>query len=207
MDFFTLAITVLLAELLAVMSPGPDFFLTIKNSLSQPKKIAIFTALGIGLGIGVHVTYSLLGLAVIISQSILIFNIIKFLGAGYLIWLGWKCLSSNQNKINFHQTKIPQLTSWQAFKMGFLTNALNPKATLFFLGLFTLVIDPQTPMWMQISLGGAMMFQTFLWFTLVSLLFSHQKIQHFYQTSRKYFDGFFGGLLILLGLKVALSSK
>src|SRR5579871_852922 len=85
-------ITVASLHLLAVMSPGPDFVLISRNSLVYSRKTGIYSALGLALGISVHITYSLIGIGYIISKSILIFSTIKFLGAGYLIYIGYKSL-------------------------------------------------------------------------------------------------------------------
>ncbi len=77
-------------HILGAASPGPDLALVLKNSLESGRKAGIYSALGIALGIAVHVSYSVLGLAVLISKSILLFNIIKLIGAAYLIYIGSK---------------------------------------------------------------------------------------------------------------------
>ena len=78
---------VIIATFFAVISPGPDFAMVLKQSITYGKKSSIYTSIGIGLGIGVHVIYTLLGIGLIISKSIILFTIIKFLGAGYLIYI------------------------------------------------------------------------------------------------------------------------
>src|SRR5438094_7329342 len=85
-------LTIASLHLLAVMSPGPDFVLISKNSLVYSRKSGVYSALGLALGILVHITYSLIGIAYIISRSIVIFSTIKLLGAGYLIYIGYKSL-------------------------------------------------------------------------------------------------------------------
>jgi threonine/homoserine/homoserine lactone efflux protein len=84
-EYYTLG----LIALLAAISPGPDFAIVLRNALTHHQRAGIFTALGISAGILVHTSYCVLGLALIISQSILLFNIIKFVGAGYIIWELW----------------------------------------------------------------------------------------------------------------------
>ena len=83
------------AHLLAVMSPGPDFALVLKMSMVNGRHAAIMGSLGVAMGILVHVLYSLVGIALIVSQSIVLFNAIKLLGAAYLIWIGvpLRCVS------------------------------------------------------------------------------------------------------------------
>ncbi len=205
-------LTIAIAHLLAVMSPGPDFAVVTKNSLSYSKKIGIYTALGVGLGISIHVTYSLLGIGFLISKSIILFNAIKWIGAGYLIYIGYKAIRSKPMTAEKEETKIETgpkkiLTPWQAIRNGFLVNVLNPKATLFFLALFTQVVSPGTPTLIKLFYGIEMMTATFIWFTFVSLVFSHPKLKQKISKAQPIIDRITGGVLIAIGLKVALTHK
>ncbi|MDP1845148.1 MAG: LysE family transporter, partial [Candidatus Moranbacteria bacterium] len=99
------------------------------------------------------------------------------------------------------------ISALSAVKMGFLTNILNPKVTLFFLGLFTLVISPDVPKSVLLSTSAIMMVNTILWFSLVAIFFTQQRVRKVYERFENIFSKFFGGMLILLGLKVALSKR
>jgi RhtB (resistance to homoserine/threonine) family protein len=191
------------------MSPGPDFVIVTKNSLSYSRKIGIFTSLGVALGIIVHVTYSLLGIGFLISQSVVLFTIIKLLGAGYLVWIGIKALRSKPSSADENQivTKEKNMTVLGAIRNGFFVNVLNPKATLFFLALFTQVINPSTPKSIQLVYGIEMVTATFVWFTVVAYFFSHSKLKIKIKKISHYIDRVTGLALIALGVKVALSSK
>lgn len=90
--FLTQFLTVAVVHLFAVMSPGPDFAVVTKNSLLHSRKTGIYTSLGIALGISVHIAYSLLGIGLVISKSAVLFSIIKYLGAGYLVYIGYLSL-------------------------------------------------------------------------------------------------------------------
>jgi threonine/homoserine/homoserine lactone efflux protein len=92
-----------------------------------------------------------------------------------------------------------------AMKAGFLTNILNPKATLFFLGLFTFVVKPHTPVSVIIILALIMILTAITWFTIVAVFFTQKRVQQAFSRMEKYFNRFFGGLLVLLGIKIALS--
>lgn len=205
----TLIGTVVLVHLLAVMSPGPDFIMVIKNALTYSRKAGIWTAIGIATGISVHVFYSLAGLALIISQSILLFNTFKLLGAAYLIYLGVKSFFLKSSHLELDRTREPRpdLTRLQAVKIGFLTNVLNPKATLFFLSLFTLVISPDTSAPVLGIVSVIMIINTALWFMLLSVVITHQRIRRVFERSQNVFNKTFGGLLIALGIKVALAKR
>lgn len=200
-------LTIAAVHLFAVMSPGPDFAMVTRNSLIYSRKVGIYTTLGIALGIMVHVAYSLLGIGFVIAQSVILFNIIKFIGAGYLIYIGYKSLKAQKQTEIQVQTTQKEISSWQAVKIGFLTNALNPKATMFFLALFTQVVSPATPKFIQLMYGVEMMVITFIWFSIVSLVFSNSLIKTRITGIQHYIERFTGAILIALGIKVALTSQ
>jgi len=208
-NFLPQLLTIAIVHLLAVMSPGADFVIVTKNSLSQSRKIGIYTAFGVAMGIIIHVAYSLLGIGILVSKSIVLFTIIKWLGALYLIWIGYKAIRSKPAKVEENTTikSDKEMTPLAAIKNGFLVNALNPKATLFFLALFTQVINPSTPKSIQLVYGVEMVVATFVWFSLVAYFFSHSKFKMKIQKFAHYIDRVTGIALIALGIKVALSSK
>ncbi len=207
MPYLSEFLTVVVIHLLAVMSPGPDFILISKNSLVYSRKVGIYSAIGLGLGILVHVTYSLVGIGLIISKSILLFSVLKFAGAGYLIYIGYKCLKAQPRQAQVVAAeKRTDLTRLAAIRVGFLTNVLNPKATLFFFALFTQVINPHTPKGIQVLYGLEMSAMTFAWFACVATFLSHRLIRERFVLTAHYLERFFGVVLIALGIKVALSS-
>ncbi|OGL85851.1 amino acid transporter [Candidatus Uhrbacteria bacterium RIFCSPLOWO2_02_FULL_48_12] len=208
MEYLALIGTVTIIHLLAVISPGPDFIMACRNSLTYSRKTGIYTAIGFGIGIAVHIFYSLAGLALIISKSILLFNAIKFLGAGYLIYIGLKSVLSKSSKIELgEQHKKEDITRFAAVRIGFLTNVLNPKATLFFLSLFTLVISPETPLPIMGIVGAIMIVNTMLWFSLVAIFLTQKRIRSIFERFQGVFNKTLSGLLIALGIKVALTEK
>lgn len=106
-------------------------------------------------------TYSLIGIGFVIANSI--YSVLKYLGAGYLVCLGYRAL------------RAAPASAPAAVRMGSLTNILNPKATLFFFALFTQVIDPRTPKAVQVLYGLEMALAAFVWFALVAALLSHAR--------------------------------
>jgi RhtB (resistance to homoserine/threonine) family protein len=206
--FLAQFLTVAMVHLLAVISPGPDFAMVTRNSIIYSRKTGIYTSVGIAAGILVHVAYSLLGIGFIIAKSIVLFNVIKFVGAGYLIYIGYKSLRAKPSaQVETDVAVVKKdIGSWASFKIGFLTNALNPKATLFFLALFTQIIDPATPKTVQFAYGIEMMVITFVWFAIVSLFFSNSLIRSKIGKVQHYVERVTGAVLIALGIKVALTS-
>jgi RhtB (resistance to homoserine/threonine) family protein len=208
MVYLSAILTVAGIHLLAVMSPGPDFVLIAKNSLAHSRKSGMYSALGLGMGILTHVIYCLAGLGFLISKSILIFNTIKILGALYLIYIGFKALTSKSPTGEIEVGDTQDLSRWASFRMGYITNITNPKATLFVLSLFTLVISPSTPLAVKIIMGLEMATVTALWFSLVSYIVSHPRVKKPFAKVQHKLEQVMGGILMLLGLKVAfLSSK
>lgn len=201
-------ITVAIVHFLAVMSPGPDFILVSRISIANGKPAGLFTALGIGLGMLVHVTYSLLGIGFVIAQSIVLYSTIKYLGAAYLLYIGWKALCSHANPSTADvRQHMANVSLWKFFWSGFLCNALNPKATLFFLALFTQIIEPSTAVSVQILYGMYLSTATFAWFSAVVLMLNCKPIKNAFSSIHHILDRCMGTLLIALGIKVALSSR
>ena len=170
LPYLNTIITVSVISIFMAISPGADFAMVIRNSIFHSREKGLYSSFGIALAIWIHVTYSIAGLAIIISQSIVLFSIIKYLGAGYLIYIGWKTFtsSSNKNQEIIDDHKI--ISNFEAFKIGFITNALNPKTTIFFLSIFTQVVSVETPLYMQVIYGAIISLAHLVWFVTVAIL-------------------------------------
>jgi RhtB (resistance to homoserine/threonine) family protein len=208
MEYLPSILTVAVIHLLGVMSPGTDFMMLTRNTIAYSRRTGIYTALGLGLGIIIHVIYSLIGIGFIISQSILLFTVIKLLGAAYLIYLGCKSITGKASTIEIADAERKKdITPFQAVKMGLLTNILNPKVTLFFLSLFTLVINPDTPLGVKLFMGFEMAVVTFLWFAFVAYLVSLHLVKKRLAKVQHFAERFIGVVLIALGVKGALATS
>jgi RhtB (resistance to homoserine/threonine) family protein len=208
-QYFAEFCAIVVIHLFGVMSPGPDFAIVLKNSVGLGRRAGLFTSLGVGIGVSVHMIYCVLGLGVVVSQSILVFNIIKLLGAAYLIYIGFRSLRAQPMK-SIQVSAAEQsknLTDRKLFTMGFITNALNPKATIFFLSLFSVVINPETPIFVQTIYGLWMVCATIIWFSLVSIFFSKDSVRAVFQRLGHWFERVMGTLLILLGLRLAFANR
>ena len=209
MEYLDEFITIVIVHLLAVASPGPDFTMVLRQSIVVGRTPAIWTSIGIGIGILVHVAYCLLGLGLVISQSIMLFNLIKLVGACYLLYVGWKSLRAQPTDNTTEQASgnTPPPGAAQALRIGFLTNVLNPKATLFFLSLFSVVISPETPGAVQLGYGLYMSLATAVWFCGLSLFLTQSKVRNFFTRFGHWAERVMGAMLIALGLKLALASR
>ena len=206
--YLTQFITVAVVHLLAVASPGPDFAMVVRQSMRYGRTTAVQTSLGIGAGILIHVFYTLLGIGVVVSQSIVVFSIMKFLGGFYLIYIGFKAMQAKPAEMHFSTAHADELPSLQkAFVTGFLTNGLNPKATLFFLSLFTVVVDHSTPLVVQFFYGVYMAFATALWFSMVSFFLGGETVRSLFLKTGHWVERIMGLSLILLGVKLVLTRR
>ncbi len=97
------------------------------------------------------------------------------------------------------------LTRFQAFRMGFLTNILNPKATLFLLSLFTLVIGNSTPLYIIVTISAIIIGTAIAWFTIVSIFLSQERVRNAFLKYEKGINRILGGFLIILGIKIAFT--
>jgi threonine/homoserine/homoserine lactone efflux protein len=133
----------LTVSILINLSPGPDMIYTAARSLSQGTRAGVFSSLGVFAGCLFHITAAVFGLSKIIEQSVLLFSIIKYAGAAYLIYLGLRSLlNKKKSKTEFHA--LPPMPNQKVFLQGMVTNILNPKVAIFFLSFLPQFIDPQS---------------------------------------------------------------
>jgi len=190
-------------QMVGLISPGPDFAVVVRNSLVYSRKTGILTAIGVASGILVHLAYILLGLGILISKTVWLFQLFKYSGAGYLIYIGIKGLQVKKNSLNYGDTRSRKdILPLAAFRVGFLTNALNAKCMLFFLSILSAFLTPNEP-GIIIFIYGAIIFSTtFIWFCLVAVCFSHERLRLLFNNIHHWIERVTGGLLILLGTRM-----
>ncbi|WP_199635106.1 LysE family transporter [Serratia sp. PAMC26656] len=199
-------LAVVTITLLAVISPGPDFAMVSRNSLLLSRRAGVLTACGIGAGVVIHVSYTLVGVGVLIQQSLWLFTLLKAIGAAYLIYLGVSMLRhAGAAAAASSHADTAATSDLAALKTGFLTNVLNPKTTIFIVSLFMQVVNPQTPLSVQIGYGLFIAVAHILWFAAVALLFSAPGVNARLLRLRKGIDRAFGGLLIAFGALLAVA--
>ena len=204
-EFTTLAVL----HALAVISPSPDFAIVLRQSVVHGRRVALATSAGIGTGIVVHVLYSVLGLGLLLRTSPRVLEGIQIVGAAYLLWIGVQSLRARPRTDDLPDVRPDAAPTEgevrRAFATGFLTNATNVKATLFFISVFSVVVSPQTPRWLQGAYGAWMAVTTTLWFSLVSFGFSQPAVRRAFLRRGHWFDRAMGAVLIALALRLALS--
>lgn len=205
-EFIAMAI----AHLIAVASPGPDFAVVSRYSVRFGARIGIWVSLGIALGILIHVTYSVLGLAIVIHQTPWLYSLLLAVAAGYFFWLAFLLLRSKPTSLAKESTQnneavaleVQTLSRRKAIGIGFLTNGLNIKATMFFLALFTSIISPQTPLWVKSGYGIYLAIATFAWFASLSLVLGKTRVRSWLLSYGYWFDRVMGVMLLLLAVNL-----
>ncbi|MEE3299992.1 MAG: LysE family transporter [Pseudomonadota bacterium] len=206
--YWTEFLTIAIAHLFAVASPGPDFAVVARQSVTGGTKAGLWTSFGVAVGILLHVGYCILGVALIVSQSPSLFNAMKYIAALYLFYLGVQSIRQS-TRLQEESMKVSMEVSvdpGKAFLLGFLTNGLNPKATLFFLALFTVIIDANTPTQIQVVYGIYLALATFAWFAMLSKLLGRSSIRDRIMRSGVWFERAMGAILILLALQIAFNT-
>lgn len=194
-----------LLGILIVISPGADFVLVLKNSMTQGRRAGIWTAIGISLAISIHIGYSLMGMRYLISHNEWLYRIIQYAGAVYLMYLGVK-------GIFFSSQETPEINdspgvSSRHFWQGFLCNALNPKTMLFFISIFSQVVAPEGKSNVSAYLyGGYMVLLHALWFILVAFLITSTRLQKRLNRAKTRLNQICGIGLLTFGLALAFRS-
>jgi threonine/homoserine/homoserine lactone efflux protein len=198
-----------IASLLLNLTPGNDMLYVASRSVSQGIKAGMVSAAGIFVGCFVHILAAVLGLSIIISRSAYLFQLIKFAGAAYLIYLGVKALLSKP-VVDTADEKPSKANYWKLFKQGIVTNALNPKVAVFFLSFLPQFISPLSPFF------KVQLFTLGVWFaaqgTLVLIIVACilGKSKDFFRNNPKVWriqEKITGFILIGLGVKIALATK
>ncbi|OJU67756.1 MAG: lysine transporter LysE, partial [Rhizobiales bacterium 63-7] len=191
----------------AIVSPGADLAMVIRQSIVQGRRAAIVTSFGIGASLMFHVTYTILGLGLIISQSIYLFNIVKWCGVAYLVYIGIKALRAGRTELPAETADAVGAGERQslsrAFGLGFLANALNPKAVFFFLSIFSTVVSAHTPVVVKFGYGLVMATCLIAWFVGVSLFMTTPRMRAGFARMSQWIDRTSGVVFIALGIKLA----
>lgn len=187
-------LTFVLINLLAAMSPGPDFAIVMRYALTGSRRLALYSSLGVALALVVHVLYCLLGVVAFLHSNLYVFRTIQLLGATYLGYLGVRLIFQKREPT----VAEAKTTHNNALVAGALTNLLNPKATLFLMSLFAQFIGQETPIWEKLAFGVSVPITALVWFSVLSVLLTHPAL---FQRIQRYQRGFSVCMgCVLLGL-------
>jgi len=197
-------LAVALITVLAVISPGADFAMVVRNSCLYGRRTGLLGAVGVAAGVLVHVTYTMLGVGLLIASSTTLFTVIKLAGAAYLVYIGVRTFL-DRGDLTVDLGAKSGLSGLGALRTGFLTNVLNPKTTLFVVSTFTQVVGPDTALWQQAGYGLFMSLAHLGWFGLVALFFSHATLRTALLRRQKALNRGIGSVLVGLGVTLGLA--
>lgn len=198
-----LFLTVAMVHLIALMSPGPDFFFVSQIAASRSRKEAMMGVIGITLGILAWAAVALMGLSLILQEMTGLYQVITFVGGLYLCWMSWQLLrSAYAKKQSCSDMPVTLPARDRTLARGLLTNLLNPKAIIYFGSVFSMFVDESVSGSERLGIFLLIVIETLTWFSLVALVFALPKMRLGYQRLAKWIDGLAG--LVFLGFGVAL---
>ncbi|MCX7219857.1 MAG: LysE family transporter [Burkholderiales bacterium] len=195
-------ITVAIITILAVISPGADFAMVTRNSYLYGRRAGLLAAAGIALGVQVHVMYTMLGVGLLIAQSPSLFIVIKIIGAVYLVYIGYQTFHARVISTAASATEAAP-SSAASLRSGFMTNAFNPKTTLFVLSTYTQVLHLDSSITRQLAYGLFISFAHWAWFSLVALFFSSNSLRQRMLRWQSILNKMIGVVLVALGMMLA----
>ncbi|WP_077214493.1 LysE family translocator [Bacillus dakarensis] len=207
-------------SLIIIMTPGPDFILITKNALTINRYAGRMTSYGVVTGHIIYATASILGFTAIIAKSIVLFEVIKYTGGVYLLYLGIKAILSsikNKEKENTEiksnleaELQVAQKNSKTktSYFQGLASTLLNPKAIMFYISFLPQFIDLKGNIILQsMILAGLFIITVLLWFTLYLYILTYISSWFKKPSVERIFDRFSGIALIYLGIKLALGKN
>lgn len=198
-----LFLTVAMVHLIALMSPGPDFFFVSQTAASRSRKEAMMGVIGITLGVLVWAAVALMGLHLILQKMAWLHQIITVGGGLYLCWMGWQLLkSARSKKENGDETPVVLPARGRTFMRGLLTNLSNPKAVIYFGSVFSMFVGDSVSGGERLGIFLLIVVETLAWFSLVALVFALPKMRRGYQRLAKWIDGVAG--VVFAGFGIAL---
>ncbi|MDR6147638.1 threonine/homoserine/homoserine lactone efflux protein [Sphingomonas sp. SORGH_AS870] len=188
---------------LAVISPGADFAMISRVSAIDGRRAGLMAALGIALGCWLHIAYAAFGLGLVAHLFPQFLSVLKLTGALYLVWLGWtmataQAVTAPAEGVSPRNRRRPLVT-------GLLTNALNPKTSIFVVSLYAQAIEPGTQLAVKLSYGAIISLSHLAWFAAVALFLSHPAIRAWVLARQHVVNRIIGTVLILLGVALGLA--
>ena len=203
----SLFLTVAVVQIVALASPGPDFFFISQTAASQSRRDAFKGVIGITLAVAIWAAVALLGLNLILKQMAWLHQLILLAGGAYLMWMGIQMIKSARQAQPVAAEATPVTTSRKKniFLRGLLTNLSNPKAIIYFGSIFSLIVGDDVSSVTRTAIFILIVAETLIWFSLVATLFSLPWVKAKYQKLAKWIDDIAGMLFVAFGLHLIFS--
>lgn len=197
-------LTVFVVTALSVISPGPNFVMVVRTSLTGSRRQGVASAIGVSTGDAVHATYCLLGIGALVASTLWLFETLRWAGALYFLYIGVRALFARPSAEPTPAADPDLGAVASPFRQGILVSLLNPKATLFYLALFTQVVDPFTPLPARVLFGATAVTIAVLWYSTVALVLTQSALQRRFLAFSHWIERATGVVLIALGLRMAI---
>lgn len=195
-------LTVALMHLMAAISPGPTVLMSARIGLTEGVRAGFFVAAGIGLGGVVWASAALFGLNLVFQSAPVLLWALRLGGAAYLLWMAWGLWRAADLPIVAGDAVVAR-GSLAAFRLGLWTQLSNPKPAVLFSAIFLGTVPQGTPVWVYGALLSVVFLNETLWNAAVARIFSFNRARHAYISLKSVIDRVLGGVLALLGLKIA----
>jgi len=190
--------------LILTIMPGADMALVTRNVLTVGRRRTMLTIVGICAGCVIHATASALGLSAILATSATAFNVVKTIGAAYLVWLGAQSIREAGRPVAPTTTNPSRASAFGPFLQGFLTNILNPKVAVFYLTFLPQFIGPNDAVFRRsLLLAGIHITMGFVWLAAFAWFVDRIGAVLTRPTVKAWLERVTGGLLIALGARLA----
>lgn len=204
-------LTVVFVHFLALLSPGPDFFIVVKSAIKNERQKAIGVAAGIAIANALYIALCLVGVGAILASSVTLIITLKVVGSLFLMFLAFKALRAKRADyasiaIEVDQSEKGKTSFLSEFIIGFASGILNPKNLLFYLSLFTVVLTNDVSLPFKIALGIWMVLAVFFWDTAIIYLLSTKKVRKKFTKLSYYIDKITGAILGIMGISVLKSA-
>jgi len=207
----SLFLTVAIVHLIALLSPGPDFFYVSQTAVSRSRHEAMAGVLGITLGVAIWAALALLGLQLLLHRLSWLERLITLGGGIYLCWMGVKMLCGALAKPTAESAAAPKVQlmvgSWRTFRNGLFTNLANPKVVIYFGSIFSAFVGDRLGAGARWGLWAMVIAETLLWFSLVAGLFALPAMRRGYLRIRHWIDGCAGAVFMLFGWHLIFSRR
>jgi threonine efflux protein len=205
----SLFLTIAIVHLVALLSPGPDFFFVSQTAVSRTRRQALFGVIGITLGVVVWSAAALLGLQLLLQRLAWLERLIAVAGGLYLAWMGVKMLRGalRAPATAAEPRQALQQSDWATLRAGLLTNLSNPKVVIYFGSVFSAFVGDRVDAGTRWGLWTLVVLETLLWFTLVAGVFALPAMRRGYLRIARWIDGFAGAVFVLFGLHLIFARK
>ena len=195
-------LTVALMHLMAAISPGPAVLMSARIGLTEGLRSGVFVAAGIGIGGVVWASAALFGLNLVFQAAPALLWALRLGGAGYLLWMAWGLWRAADQPIEASDAAAPRGVL-AAFRLGLWTQLSNPKPAVLFSAVFLGTVPQGTQVWVYAALLTVVFVNETVWNIAVARIFSFNRARHAYISLKSVIDRVLGGLLALLGIKIA----